>query len=368
MIFENKSIFKLKKNVMEHIHNMFGITEHILYHPLSRHFFFVKKKKIVFNLKNFMFREKKKFSKKSKIQKETAAERKMKNLISSPDFQRYIDNLKLFSSADLVLYIFDSRNPLCCLYQPYQELLGDRFIAVLNKIDLIPRESTLSWLYYFSKTYKTVAISAVQSIEPLTKLLNEPIPNQKSETGKRIVITGVGNVGKRTVFDKIKTIPGLIIQITQPYSWIKPTPDLCVIGSNPYSSISDSKIASFRDFIGRCSIHSVMQTFGVSYFNEPDAVLKVFNEKKGVAAQEFFLRMIKGDYLFYTSTSSIDSKLMMKTLSEEQKNTLKCSMLFDQYQEPFLCLAYPQVSGFKERFIPALHYFATHKDDEISSE
>ena len=312
-----------------------------------------------------MFGEKKKAKKKGKTSREIQNDRKIKQTIETADFKSYIEILNLFNSADLVLYIIDSRNPLCCFYKPYQELLGDKFVAVLNKIDLIPRESALGWLHYFSNTSKSVAISAVQSIAPLQSIVKEFLENSNENREKRVVITGVGNVGKRTIFDKIKGMPNMVLQITKPYTWLKPSADLCIIGSSPFSTIADSKIAHSRDFIGRCSIHSIMETFGVGYFSEPDVVLKLFGDKKSTAAQEFFNKLLSGKYLFYSSVSASGVRLMEKELSDEQKNALKCSLLLDQYIEPFICLTYPQIANYKDQIGPALQYFADHKDEKL---
>ena len=210
------------------------------------------------------------------------------------------------------------------------------------------------------------AVKAIDNVEPIIQRIKEE--TEQVENFK-IVITGVSNTGKKTIASKIRCLPKVSVEITKPWIWMKPTPDLYIIGSVQLSSISDNRIMYARDFISRCSIHSMMEVFGVTFFNEPDVILRKIDEKKSVAATVLFQRLESGQTLFYTAPPAVfvsQKEFEEKTSDIQKQQFLIFSKPFDQYEQFFVCIGSGITCQINEELIPALHHLASKNENSKS--
>ena len=311
--------------------------------------------------KIFMFADKKHSKRKGRESDQREKEKRIEATMESPKFKSYIDNLKKFNNADAVIIVLDARNPFSCIYAPYEDLLGKKMWIVINKIDLAPRESVIAWYNVFCRISHTFAVNATVNIDPVLEFLSS---QKKEDEGFSIVVTGVDNVGKETIASRLKSVEHVSVEVTKPWSWIRPTSDLVVLGSLDISSIADNRIAHARDFISRCSIHSMMETFGVTFYNEPDVIMKQFDAKKNVAALEFFKQMQNGKYLFYTAAPCIPAdKELQSSITETQKRSFLLSKKIDQHERCFIALGSATQTSIIESLLPALHHLAAKNEE-----
>ena len=310
-----------------------------------------------------MFAEKKHAKKKGRTIEHQERIKKIESTMETPEFKTYIDNLQKFKYADAVLLVLDARNPFSCRYAPYEELLGPRLWFVLNKIDLAPRESVIQWYKVFTKLGNTFAVKATENVDPLITFIKKQI---ESVDKFKIVITGIPNSGKKTVASRLRGFPKVSVEITKPWIWIKPTPDLYVLGSIEFSSIADNRIMHARDFISRCDFHSIMEVLGVVFFNDPDVVLATIDSKKSIAAMEFFKRIQQGSYLFYTAPPPIPNEQSIH-IPQIQIEQFKLSKTIDQYEKFFICIGSALQSVIMEELLPSLHYLAAKNEAAMKS-
>ncbi|EAY17458.1 hypothetical protein TVAG_494000 [Trichomonas vaginalis G3] len=304
-----------------------------------------------------MFFDKCSSKKKGKGGDKTDKARRIAETMEKIEFKNYIDNLKNFNTADFVLLVVDARIPLSGHYAPYDGLLGDHLLIVINKIDLAPRESVISWFHFFNTITHTFAICAEKSIDPIIEYL-ENAKEKKSQLD--IVITGINNVGKRTIQSKLKAAMNISPKITKPWDWVRPCSDLAAIGAIPVCAIADNRIAHARDFLSRCSIFSIMEVFGITFYSEPDVVLRIIDQKKTTAPYVLFGRLAEQKYLFYTASPSNVTEV--KDISNSQKRSFYYSKTMDQHPSPFICLGSPTPATILPQLVPALEQMAAEKN------
>lgn len=77
----------------------------------------------------------------------------------------YREFKKVVQQADVILEILDARDPLGCRTREVEEMIMNagsekRIVLILNKIDLVPRETVEAWLKYLRNEFPTVAFKA----------------------------------------------------------------------------------------------------------------------------------------------------------------------------------------------------------------
>ncbi|OHS95244.1 hypothetical protein TRFO_02225 [Tritrichomonas foetus] len=262
----------------------------------------------------------------------------------TPDFQAYLKLLQLSNTSTHVLIVLDVRNPLSCRYMPYEEPISDKMMFVLNKIDLVPREISLAWYKALSSVAPTFAICATQSVDPIVKYLKD---NASSETPMKVLITGISKSGKKTIFDKIEAIPNVEIQKSDSWTWFNPTPDLVSLGACELSSINNNLVTNAKDFLCRCSIHSLMEIFKVTFFSDVSFVLSSIDYNKRTAALEFLRGLVLRKYPYYTLPPAFFVSDTFEGVKDSQKEMFKYSPVNDAFPEPFIILGYGTQNSLK---------------------
>jgi len=301
-----------------------------------------------------MFSEKKKPQKNRVKPAETdpAIEKAMK----TPEFESYIENLRLFTQSDLVIIVLDARNPFSCRYTPYEDLLGDKILFVINKIDLVPRESVYGWNMAFNNISKTISISAAHNTEQLLTYIRE-----KSDSKRifKICITGLINMGKKTIEEHIKQLNNVSVTRTKDWIWMTPTPDLIAMGSFPLSTVSGNIIACARDLFSRCTIQSLMDVFSFSFSTDSENVFNSIDRNKRTAAIELFRRLSDGRIKFY----SVPPSMFLTDLGPLNSDPyLKVSPLYDQFCDGIIALGSSTPNSVIRSLIPVLHSLAAKKE------
>lgn len=134
---------------------------------------------------------------------------------------------ELLSSADVVLYVLDARDPLGTRSQAIERQImaadsgSKRLILVLNKIDLVPPRVLKAWLVhlrrYFptlplrasnpaanAKTWDHKALTVKGTTETLVKALKSYAVNHGAKGSIRVGIVGYPNVGKSSVINALR--------------------------------------------------------------------------------------------------------------------------------------------------------------------
>jgi nuclear GTP-binding protein len=96
----------------------------------------------------------------------------------------YREFKKVVEQADVILEILDARDPLGCRTKQIEEMIlnagaDKRIILILNKIDLVPRETVEAWLKYLRNEYPTVAFKASTQTQR-TNLGQSTVPTQSA--------------------------------------------------------------------------------------------------------------------------------------------------------------------------------------------
>ena len=277
----------------------------------------------------------KKLKKKSKQQKEQ--QKNTGKPFKNEAFDQCMKLLEQFKQSDIVINVVDARNPNACRYGPYEELLGKRLVFVINKIDLAPREAVIAWMRTLMKTNLTFALQANKDTTCLTNFLKK-IPTESSPVN--ILITGFPKVGKSTLEKSMPSIPGLEITVSRGWTWMEPTSDLVALGCSEVSTISTASIAHARDWLSRCSIHSVMDVFEVPFFNDVDIVFPTIDKNKRSASLEFFRAISHQKLHFYTCPIAAFVSDSMEGIAADQAEALKSADPLDCSECKFLVLGY----------------------------
>ncbi|KAH0792979.1 guanine nucleotide-binding protein-like 3 [Histomonas meleagridis] len=258
--------------------------------------------------------------------------------VFAPDCQAYLSTRSSFSSTDFFIVILDARNPFSCRYTQFEESDISKHIFVLNKIDLVPREIAISWLKAMKTIAPTIAISAVHDVTPLTDFIISK--TQSSDRPLSFVLTGVAKTGKHTIINQLPSIPNATITCTQPWTWLQQTADLVSIGAVDVQSIGHKFIDTARDFLYRCSIHSLMAVFNVPFFSDADIVLTSLDTNKRNSALKLLTGLSQATYHFYTMPQSKYTSDLTDDIDETQRNAFRFSIPYDMSPQPYIFLGY----------------------------
>ncbi|TPX30508.1 hypothetical protein SmJEL517_g05944 [Synchytrium microbalum] len=147
----------------------------------------------------------------------------------------YKEFKNVVESADVILEVLDARDPLGCRTRQIEEMIlasgtQKRVILVLNKIDLVPKETVEEWLKYLREELPTIAFKANTSAkrdhlghasvkasaeqlstsseclgaDTLLKLLKNYCRNGGIKTSITVGVVGFPNVGKSSVINSLK--------------------------------------------------------------------------------------------------------------------------------------------------------------------
>ncbi|KAF2094812.1 GTPase [Rhizodiscina lignyota] len=134
----------------------------------------------------------------------------------------------LLSSADVVLYVLDARDPLGTRSRAIERQItaadsgSKRLILILNKIDLVPPPVLKAWLVhlrrYFptlplrasnpaanAKTWDHKALTVKGTTETLVKALKSYAANQGMKRSISVGVIGYPNVGKSSVINALRS-------------------------------------------------------------------------------------------------------------------------------------------------------------------
>lgn len=252
--------------------------------------------------------------------------------------------LQQISQADLVLQLVDARNPTACRYGPYEEAIGRKLCFILNKIDLVPREVASAWLRCLQSTALTFAIQANKDCSCIKNLI-ERLP--KGDEKVKILITGFSHTGKHTLAAELGRIPGVTICVGDSWKWMEVNSDLVAMGCSEVSSILTDSIRHARDFLSRCSIHSVMEAFKVPFFNDVDIVFPAIQNNKRAASLELFRGLIRGDWHFYTAPPGEYVSDKLTGIPEDQQESLKNAKKWHSCEVTYMVLGYGNQNAMK---------------------
>lgn len=135
---------------------------------------------------------------------------------------------ELLSSADVVLYVLDARDPQGTRSRAIERQImaadsgSKRLILILNKIDLVPPRVLRAWLLYLrryfptlpvlagnpatnAKTWNHKALTTKGTTETLVKALKSYAANQGTKGSIRVGIIGYPNVGKSSVINALRS-------------------------------------------------------------------------------------------------------------------------------------------------------------------
>ncbi|KAJ3221636.1 Guanine nucleotide-binding protein-like 3-like protein [Clydaea vesicula] len=143
---------------------------------------------------------------------------------------------KVVEESDVILEILDCRDPLGGRTKQIEEMIlnsgiNKRIILILNKIDLVPRETVEQWLKYLRNEFPTIAFKASTQnqknlshnkvstkhassallssseclgADTLLKLLKNYCRNNQIKTSITVGVVGFPNVGKSSVINSLK--------------------------------------------------------------------------------------------------------------------------------------------------------------------
>lgn len=295
-----------------------------------------------------------KITKKSKHKISKLPEVKQKQ--RSFEVQSYLRILRQYKESSHIFIVLDARNPNSCRYLPYESSITDKLVFILNKIDLIPREVAIDWYYQLKEVAPTFAISATKSMDYFVNYI-------KSLQSTQILITGLANVGKRTIMKKLEEIEGLKIEC-ETWTWVQSTPDLAILKAIEKIPPECDIIFGVQDIIQRCSIQSLMDVFNITFFSDPERLLTTINKHPRQAAKIFFDGLANGKWLFYTvpHCQSQNTKL-----SESEYQQFKVSKPYDAFESPMIMLGYGITNAMKPDVLNNLYQMITKNTEPSSS-
>lgn len=294
-----------------------------------------------------------------KKEKEKGAKDISKKFQDSPIYQSYLKTLGSISKSDTIILVFDARNPFSCRYQAVEQICDKKAIYVLNKIDLIPRESAIIWLRAFQCLGPSFAISANHDISPLSDYLKQRNP-------KSISIHGIQSVGKKTIANKLEKYD---IHVNESLSWIwlKPTSDLLAMGAFTYKDLSSSVVHEAHDFLSRCSIHSLMDVFKVPFFNDAMIILRNLGETRRTASIAFFQGLSESKFLYYAIPPIYGVQLCDDPFTPLQVAALRFSLPSDAIEDSIINLGYGTTNSMLPTLIPLIiHNREIEKEERTS--
>lgn len=268
----------------------------------------------------------------------------------TPDFLAYRKLSQLSQSSTHIFIVLDARNPLSCRYSLYEDKISQKLVFIINKIDLVPREIAVSWYNALNSCAPTFAVCANNSIQPVINFIKSKATD---ENPMRILVTGVGKLGKNVITTKIldEKIPNVEVQKSSSWSWIDPTSDLISIGACEIGQFNSNMIALAQDFLCRCSIHSLMDVFKVPFFTDVNLILQTIDASKKIAAYKLLAGLAQQKYPYYTLPLASFVKNNLDNIEETQKETLKISKLNDTFIDPFIILSYGTLNSLKSSVV-----------------
>ena len=138
---------------------------------------------------------------------------------------------KVVESADVLLQVLDARDPIGSrIHKTLEDIIlskaDKRMVLVMNKIDLIPKETVSQWLTVLRRSHPTIAIKACKSMSSDSKDIDaakSTVPigmdgllqllknyartggnGGKSKTTIAVGIIGYPNVGKSSIINALK--------------------------------------------------------------------------------------------------------------------------------------------------------------------
>ena len=269
-----------------------------------------------------MFKEKKKkFNKKIKP----------KNLLLKEEIEKYKFFFNQFKNFEKVFILLDSRIPNSCRIELFELYLKDKLVFILNKIDLIPREILISWFNYFSTISTTLAISSNYDINPIIEYLNK-------NNIQNSIITGLSNMGKKTLYNKL--INNFNISITNNWIFLNPTHEQIILNTLPLNKSNLLITQTSQIFFNQCTNQSLSEVFNIIY--SPDEAIKISsnsNKINQISCLESLLTILKGNYLFFLIPSQKFLNNSLNNFNKIKKKTFKISKLFDSFNNSFLILS-----------------------------
>lgn len=207
----------------------------------------------------------------------------------------YSELMTALEQADLVVEVVDARDPTACrLLEAEGTVIGKKpFIIILNKIDLVPRESTVRWLRFLRETAPTVAISAVRetAIGAVQEIITAIAPQ-----ARRAAVIGIKGVGKSTI---VQMNTGLFNEVAG-YEFVAPTSEMGLLRGAEYLD-PEYDLALFT--MERVQDESLFVALEMTAKEDPAEVLnelgKRWQIKPRLAAKKFMANLWSGDTKFY---------------------------------------------------------------------
>lgn len=244
----------------------------------------------------------------------------------------YKEFRKVVEAADVVLEIVDARDPLGtrCLQveQAVTEAKGNkRLVIVINKADLVPRETLDLWLKHLRKSFPTIPFKAsTQSqtrklgrkklskakkdiqgsncvgAELLMSLLANYCRNKGIKTSIRVGVVGLPNVGKSSIINSLKrsracmvgATPGVTrsMQEVQLDSKIKllDSPGIVFASGNDASAslrnavkttVLDDPVTPANAILQRVNKRQMMEMYNIPDYNTPDEFYSLKASRSG---------------------------------------------------------------------------------------
>lgn len=283
---------------------------------------------------------------KKKQNKKNEANKILAEPAGTPDFLAYRKLSQLSQSATHIFIVLDARNPLSCRYSLYEDKISQKLVFIINKIDLVPREIAVSWYNALNSCAPTFAVCANKSIQPVINFIKRKTSNGSQ---MRILITGVGKLGKTTITSQIidERIPNVDVQESNSWTWLDPTSDLISIGACDIVQSNSNMITLAHEFLCRCSIHSLMDVFKVKFFSDVNLILSTIYSSRKIAAYELLTGLAQQKYPYYTLPLASFVKNNLDDIEETQKEMFKCSRLNDTFIDPFIILSYGTLNTLK---------------------
>lgn len=277
----------------------------------------------------------------------------------------YIDMLRNFDEVSRIIYVLDARNPAASRYAPLEPTIQEKIIFVLNKIDMVPKEAATGWLAVLSKTAPTIAVSAINSIEPLENYLKTLLEN---ENKLDLFVTGVGNVGKHTIMNRLQNMENITVKCSEKWTWLQPTPDLLAIGATAEIPPGADIVSGACDLLSRCSIQSLMNAFNTTFYGDPERYVMMVDPDRKKGARDIFDGFVAGKWNYYTAPPSYSNLQDIPNISDAQVNALKYSTPYDMLQEPMIMLGYGTINSLKQGILPIFQMMAMESDEETTTD